>query len=131
MAMGRPPKYNVEAMIDIIDDYTNQTDIPVLKEVCYKNYWVYDTVLDLQNKHEDLFHSIKRLLDKKEANLEIMGLRGEIDKTMAVFSLKQLGWKDRQEIAVSDDAKLKAMTSYLGGIKNGETKNTGRKIKTN
>ena len=48
--------------------------------------------------------------------------------TMAIWLGKQyLGQQDRQEIAVSDDSKLKAMTNYLGGIKNGKTKDIGRK----
>ena len=51
--------------------------------------------------------------------------------TMAIWLGKQyLGQKDRQEIALSDDAKLKAMTSYLGGIKDGKTKDVGRKNTT-
>ena len=51
--------------------------------------------------------------------------------TMAIWLGKQyLGQKDRQEVAFTEDAKLQAMTSYLGGIKNGETKNARRKNST-
>jgi hypothetical protein len=35
---------------------------------------------------------------RKEVVLEKGTLTGVYDKTMAIFSLKQLGWKDKQEI---------------------------------
>lgn len=45
--------------------------------------------------------------------MERGGLEGKIDKTMAIFSLKQLGWKDRQEIdnniTFDDDGFMKAL----------------------
>lgn len=96
--MARPIKYNIDDMIAIIEKYTEETELPILKEVCYMNNWLYNTVMKLQRDNEDLFHSIKRLLDKKEVKLERGALSGKLDKTMAIFSLKQLGWKDKQEI---------------------------------
>ena len=42
---------------------------------------------------------------KKEAQLERLALRKEINHTMAIFSLKQLGWKDTQDIAHSGTIK--------------------------
>lgn len=51
--------------------------------------------------------------------------------TMAIWLGKQyLGQKDRQELGFTDDAKLQIMAGYIGGIKNGETKNIGRKNST-
>lgn len=103
--MARPPspKYEIESMLSIIDEYTNNNDIPILKEVCYKNYWNSDYLLELRKKSEELNWSIKRLLDKKEAQLEKLSLNKTIERTMAIFSLKQLGWKDRQEISFGDE----------------------------
>lgn len=37
------------------------------------------------------------LLTKKEAALERLGLSGEVNTTMAIFALKQLGWSDKVE----------------------------------
>jgi len=103
--MARPPspKYEMESMLSIIDEYINSHDIPILKEVCYQNYWNSDYVLDLRKNNDELYRAIKRLLDKKEAQLERKGLNKEIDRTVAIFSLKQLGWKDRQEISFEDE----------------------------
>lgn len=125
----RQPKYETEYIVEQIELYLEREEIPILKELCYEQNWDYDYFMVLRGRDEEVDRSIKKLINRKEAQLEKLALLGKIDKTMAVFSLKQLGWKDRQEIAVSDDAKLKAMTSYLGGIKNGETKDTGRKNK--
>lgn len=100
--MGRI-KYNIDEMVDIIERYTDDTEIPILKEVVYQNYWNYDTIMKYQRVNENLMQSIKRLLNKKEAQLERKGLNKEIDRTVAIFSLKQLGWKDRQEISFDNE----------------------------
>ena len=57
----------------------------------------------LQNKEEnkELRETIERLLDCKEWLLERLGREGKIEKTMAVFSLKQLGWSDSQAVEVN------------------------------
>ena len=52
--------------------------------------------------------------------------------TMAIWLGKQyLGQKDRQEIAFAENDKLKTIQNYIGGIKNGKTKDIGRKDSTN
>ena len=112
---GRPPavnedgtrKYDIAAMIQIIRTYTNQClntakGFPILKECCLLNDWDYDYVMQLQRQHPDLSQSIKRLLAQKEIRLEKLGSVGAIDKTVAIFSLKQLGWRDRVEVAEAE-----------------------------
>jgi len=96
-------KYKTENLVALLDKYTNDTDIPILKEVCYQNYLNYDTIMKYQRTDELLMQSIKRLLDKKESQLERKGLNKEIDRTVAIFSLKQLGWKDKQEISFGEE----------------------------
>ena len=109
---GRPPalrddgtpKYDIENMVQAIRLYTNQcldaqTGFPILKECCLLNDWDYDYVMELQRQHKKLSQSIKRLLSQKEICLERLAAVGVIDKTIAVFSLKQLGWRDRVEVA--------------------------------
>ncbi len=95
--MARPVKYTQEVLAklnDSLNKYINETDIPILKEFCYLN--------DIPSKevyeHEELTYFRKKLIDKKEAQLERLGLNGKVDKTMAIFSLKQLGWSDKKEI---------------------------------
>ena len=101
--MKATQKYKTENLVALLDKYTNDTDIPILKEVCYQNYLNYDTIMKYQRTDELLMQSIKRLLDKKESQLERKGLNKEIDRTVAIFSLKQLGWKDKQEISFGEE----------------------------
>lgn len=90
--MGRTQKYkNIRADLE---KYIEETDIPIVAEFAYKNNIPRQYLYEL----EEISDTIKRLIDKKEAQLERLALKGEIDKTMAVFSLKQLGWKDQQDI---------------------------------
>lgn len=102
---GRPPKnkYAIAYMTARIGQYLDYYDgpVPILKECCLLNEWNYDYVMELQRKHEELSQSIKKLLDWKEVKLERGALNGSIDKTMAIFSLKQPahGWTDQRERA--------------------------------
>ena len=111
---GRPQKYDLKEMVEIICDYTDNTVLPILKEVCYLNGWNFDTLMNLERQDEDLNWAIKRLLQKKEVEVERGGLIGKYNQTMAVFTLKQLGWKDKQDIEIetSDDnnVTVKVMT---------------------
>ena len=98
--MARPTKYTDEVIDEIaetMNEYTNRTDIPIAAEFAWQNSIPKSTIYNLAEKHEGLLDSIKRLTDKKEAQLERMCLNKEIEKTMAIFSLKQLGWKDKTE----------------------------------
>jgi hypothetical protein len=52
---------------------------------------------------EEFSDPIKVLIDKKEAALERKALDGEVNTTMAVFSLKQLGWSDKQQVEHSGE----------------------------
>jgi len=103
--VARPvsPKYELDFMLKRIDEYTDNTVIPILKELCYQQYWDYDYMMELKANKPELSQSIKRLLNKKEAQLEKLCLLGKIEKTMAIFALKQLGWKDRVETEFIDE----------------------------
>jgi hypothetical protein len=108
MAKGRPVEYTEERIKEINDKlnkYIDETDIPIVVEFAYKNDIRRATLYEIS----DLAYTIKRLIDKKEANLERMGLQGRINITMAVFSLKQLGWKDKTEV----DHNVKADKTIL------------------
>ena len=114
--MPRPVKYTDEVIANIaeaMNEYTIRTDIPIAAEFAWQNSIPKSTLYNLAEKNEELLEAIKRLTDKKEAQLERQCLNGKIDKTMAVFSLKQLGWKDKTEtehsgsvgINIVDDVK--------------------------
>lgn len=98
MANGRPkkPKYTIKTMVRKIYEYTEKTQLPILKECCFQNDWNYDYVMQLQRDNPVLSQSIRRLLTKKEIMLE-KGLYAGANNTGFVFGLKQLGWKDSPE----------------------------------
>lgn len=91
---GRPIKYTKKRINEIkriLEIYIIETDIPIIAEFAYKNHIPRQKLYEFK----ELNDTIKELIDKKEANLERMALEGEIEKTMAIFSLKQLGWSDK------------------------------------
>ena len=106
--MARPVsgKYVQEEMVDKLNDYTDtcieKKKGPILKEVVVKMGWNYDYVMTLERKEgwEQLREAINRLVNTKEYMLERLALDGKVTTTMAVFSLKQLGWKDQQTMDV-------------------------------
>jgi hypothetical protein len=98
MAAGRPRKHNIDEIIEKLNDYINTTEIPVIAEFAYQNNIRRDYLYELAKTNDELTNAIKRIIEKKEAQLEIKSLKGEINSTQAIFSLKQLGWKDKQEI---------------------------------
>jgi len=98
--VGRPPKYNpnqVEQIKAALVKYTEAAEIPIMAEFCYQHGL---TRHDLYNNSE-LNLLIKLLREKKEARLEKLALLGVIDKSMAIFSLKQLGWSDKQHLEMT------------------------------
>lgn len=91
---GRPvskwtPEYlkKVERMII---NYTDKTKLPILAEFAFQN----DFIREQLYKYPELSYAIKRLLAKKEVQLEKIGLAK--NNSMAIFSLKQLGWRDSE-----------------------------------
>ena len=130
---GRPkkPKYTKKYMLKRIAEYIADCNVdgthvlpngqrkpvrvPILKECCLKNGWNYDYVMQLQRDDEELSQSIRDLLGWKEIILEQGMLTGVFKPGAAIFSLKQLGWTDRQDIklqkqeAVEDDELTKAL----------------------
>lgn len=104
------PLYDVADMVKRIDKYIadntrtvkgkggNVVDyrFPIAKECFLQNGWARATVYDTaQNPGgEKLQEALERLTDAKEIRLERGAAWGYIDKTLAIFSLKQLGWRD-------------------------------------
>ena len=94
---GAPIKYTAELQAELaasLNDYVERTEIPILKEWCVINGNLSKYIYELPG----LSDAIKRCIEKKESQLERKALSGEINVTMAIFSLKQLGWTDRRDI---------------------------------
>ena len=101
-------KYEVEDVCEKIYDYVElcmkKKKPPILKELTTHYKWNYVHVTQVMNarlKEQGdyrLDEAIAYLIDTKEWMLERLGLEGKIEKTMTVFSLKQLGWRDNHGI---------------------------------
>ncbi len=82
-----------EQLFDRFKKYINDTTLPIIAEFAYMNDIERQYLYDNQ-----MFSTLlKKCIAKKEANLEKGALTGKLNPSMAIFSLKQIGWKDRQE----------------------------------
>lgn len=93
---GRKPKYSkkfLKELAEKFDEYIRNTEIPIIAEFAAQNGLYKQFFYD----HDEFSDLIKKALTKKEASLERLGLEGKLNPTMVVFSLKQMGWSDRQE----------------------------------
>lgn len=95
--VGRPPKVAAEDIPKLMDDfseYIRNTDIPIIAQFAAQQGlwkgWFHDRV--------EFSNLLKECTNKKEAALEIGMLTGTLNATGSIFSLKQLGWTDRQQL---------------------------------
>ncbi len=104
--MARPKKYTKSKLREIakeIDAYVEKppNGIPSIAECCYllgEKIGTYRRQFFYE--HDDcpeFLDSVKKLIAKKEYMLEMGGLSGKLNTSVAIFSLKQLGWTDKQE----------------------------------
>lgn len=91
--MVRPREWDREELRLSLIKYTAETDIPIVAEFCYRNEIRRDYLYEMP----ELTDAVKACIHKKEVALERKALMGDVNCTMAIFSLKQLGWKDTHE----------------------------------
>ena len=97
MAGGRPRNLSDDEVFDLVDrfeDYISTTDIPIIAEFAYKTGIARQSLYD----YPEFSTLTKAAIDKKEAQLERLALGGKVNTTMAIFSLKQLGWRDKHDL---------------------------------
>lgn len=111
--MARPSTGKYDNLIQDIVEYTNNTEYPILKELCYQKHYNYDYIMQMQRGNEELSQSIKELLYKKETHLEREGIKGNLAQTMAVFTLKQLGWRDQIEVQNPQLVKVEELLNKI------------------
>lgn len=95
--MGRPRKYSDEEVAEIatnFKEYISETAVPIIAEFAYQA----DVPRETLYKYDEFSTLIKECIDKKEAALERLALDGRVNTTMAIFSLKQLGWRDKHDV---------------------------------
>lgn len=98
--MARPKKYkddDIKGLVEKFREYIETTDIPIVAEFAYLNEIDRTLLYDKQ----EFSTLLKKCVAKKEAQLEKKSLLGEVNTTQAIFSLKQLGWKDKQETNIN------------------------------
>lgn len=102
---GRPPKHSDEQIAKLVAKfrtYIEHTELPIIAEFAYQNEISKQTMYE----KDEFATLIKMATAKKEAALERKTLSGEYNATMAVFSLKQLGWRDKQELEHSGGIQI-------------------------
>jgi hypothetical protein len=93
---GAPPIYTKEKLAKMkkqIEAYTEKADIPILAECATE----MDVLRQRLYEYPELSDAIKKLIQKKESQLEKLASFNVINTSMAIFSLKQIGWRDKQE----------------------------------
>ena len=110
--VGRPPKipeYDMPELVEKFRQYIVDTDVPIIAEFAYQNdldkRYMYDRV-----EFSDL---LKKCLQKKESRLERGLINNEFNSAGAIFSLKQLGWRDKQELEHSGETTSNVSLSLL------------------
>jgi hypothetical protein len=101
---GRPPKIPRKELVRRFEEYIESHELPIVSEfalqVGYHRKNIY--------KIPEIQESIARCITKKEFALEHGALTGKYQQSMAIFSLKQLGWKDERH--VDKTAKVEVTT---------------------
>lgn len=97
--MARPREWDRMALREEFLQYVENTDIPIVAE------FAYTRGVNKQRLYEweELSDPLKACIAKKEAALESKALKGDVNCTMAIFSLKQLGWSDRIDTTLKGD----------------------------
>ena len=102
--MSRPREYDRAAIAVAFQTYIESEEIPILAKFASNQGFGKDLLYKWAETDEEFFNLIKKCTTKKEAALEEKGLAGGVNVTMAIFSLKQLGWSDKQEQTLKGDA---------------------------
>lgn len=103
--VGRPRKYNKNEIEEIkikLSDYIDNSDLPIIAEFAYTNDIVRQSLYD----YEEFSTLLKKLIDKKEAQLEKLAAFNVINATMAIFSLKQIGWENEKKIRLDGGVNI-------------------------
>lgn len=101
--MTRPRTYDREALATALEQYIAETPVPILAEFASQQLVTRELLYEWDEPFPTL---VKRCSTKKEAALERAMLGGNLNVTGCIFSLKQLGWRDRVEHSGDKNAPL-------------------------
>ena len=109
---GRPKKITDEAIMKDADVYLQECQqrflkadnqlmlmesIPQVVVFANRQNLTRQALYVRADKNPELFDTIKKITEAKEVMLEKGALVGVFNSSMAIFSLKQVGWKDKIE----------------------------------
>ena len=97
---GQPRKYSdneIEEYKKKFEEYIDNNPIPIIAEFAYQNNILRETIYD----YNEFATLRKKAIAKKESNLEKGALSNKLNPSMAIFSLKQLGWTDKKSIEIA------------------------------
>lgn len=92
----------IQEIVKAYDLYIETAPIPIVAEFAYLNKIPKATLYEIPEFRK----MTERCVTKKEFLLEKGALTGDLEKTMAIFSLKQLGWTDKKEVELSEKRPL-------------------------
>jgi hypothetical protein len=103
--VGAPRKHDRDALLAKIEAYIEETEVPIAAEFAYRNGLCREQLYEMP----ELSHALRKLITKKEASLDRKAQMGEMPVPFAIFSLKQLGWRDNQDINHSGSVSYKVI----------------------
>lgn len=110
--MGRPRRVSDKQLIKDAELYLQECrdngEIPQVIRFAQRNHMTKQNLYHRADLNTDLFDSIKAITDEKQLVLEENALMGKYNATMAIFSLKQLGWRDKVEVQADVDSTVMA-----------------------
>ncbi len=106
------PEY-IEEIQEKLTEYIDSKAVPVVCEFAYLNDIRRSALYEIP----ELAYSLKRLTEKKQANLELGALSNKINVSMAIFSLKQLGWSDKQELTGKGGGPIQINRVAMSSVK--------------
>jgi hypothetical protein len=97
---GRPQEYDRDALAREFAEYIESQEIPIIAEFAYQHK------IDMARFYDwpEFENLLKECIQKKQTALERKALKQDVNVTMAIFSLKQMGWSDKQETTHKGDA---------------------------
>jgi hypothetical protein len=92
---GRPNKYAAQKaeLLLKFESYIAREKVPIVAEFASQTGILRDWLYD----QPDFSTLLKKCVQKKEAGLERLALKNNCNTSMAIFSLKQLGWTDKHD----------------------------------
>jgi hypothetical protein len=109
--MARPREWDRAALKEALEQYIENTEIPILATFASDHGVLRQYLYDLP----ELADAIKACTQKKEGALESMALTNKVNCSMAIFSLKQLGWTDKIDQTHKGDKEAPIMITATDG----------------